>query len=134
MIPAHETNEAPMRPRSAWPTWCKLSMLSRLAGRFFENETYFRKGKLMLSRPIFAIVLGVAAAIEEPGAIGVGMQAFSYVGLAVVAGLVFIIMVLLAFNRDALFRAKSTHSTTTYTLSFPKRTPARRTRKRRRGS
>jgi hypothetical protein len=88
----------------------------------------------MLSKPVLAIALGVAVAVKGPEAVGVGMQALSYVGLAVVAGLVFIIVVLLAFNKDASFRSRSPHGTTTYTLSFPKRTSARRIRKRRRGS
>jgi hypothetical protein len=88
----------------------------------------------MLSKPVLAIALGVVTAVKGSEAFVVGAQALSYVGLAVVAGLVFIIVVLLALNRDASLRSRRPHGTTIHTLSFPKRTPARRTRKRRRRS
>jgi len=88
----------------------------------------------MLSKPVLAIALGVAAAVKGPEAVGLGAQSLGYVGLAAVAGLVFIVVVLLVSKRDASFRSRSPRGTTTYTLSFPARTPARRARKRRRRS
>jgi hypothetical protein len=81
----------------------------------------------MLSKHPLAIPFSVAA-------LAVKAQAIGDVGLAIVVGLVFIIVVLLASNRDASFRSRSPHGTTTYTLSFPKRTAARRARKQRRRS
>jgi hypothetical protein len=88
----------------------------------------------MLSKSALAIALSVAAVVKGPEAVGVGAQALGSVVLAVVAGLVFIVVVLLVSKRDASFRSRSPRGTTTYTLSFPTRAPARRARKRRRRS
>jgi hypothetical protein len=65
-----------------------------------------------------------AFAVGTPAALVGGVDALGYVGITAIVSLTFVIVLLLVLDRDILLRSRTSGSSRTLTLSFPKRRPA----------
>lgn len=63
-----------------------------------------------------------ALAVSASSAL-VGGDALGYVGVAAIAALTLVIVLLLVLDRDVLLRSRTSGGSRTLTLSFPKRRP-----------
>ncbi|HXB15672.1 MAG TPA: hypothetical protein VNV44_07980 [Solirubrobacteraceae bacterium] len=82
----------------------------------------------MLSKTLFAVPVAVVALVTEPHSLSAALDTTGDAAFAAIVGVFLIIFVLLAFDREASLKAERSSSSTTYSLSFP-----RRSRRRRRG-
>jgi hypothetical protein len=65
-----------------------------------------------------------ALAVGAPAALVGGVDTLGYVGVATIAALTLVIVLLLVLDRDVLLRSRTSGGSRTLTLSFPKRRPA----------
>lgn len=64
-----------------------------------------------------------ALAVGAPAALVGGVDTLGYVGVATIAALTLVIVLLLVLDRDVLLRSRTSGGSRTLTLSFPKRRP-----------
>lgn len=65
-----------------------------------------------------------AFAVGAPAALVGGVDALGYVGVAAIAALTLVIVLLLVLDRDVLLRSRTSGGSRALKLSFPKRRPA----------